>query len=114
MKLNKLIFISLHCIGKYGYVFSVNWRYEQKQILWLISQIPITKDFRGPTNKSNSFAVVYIITNLLHLDCSPIPSIIQFASGFQDKLGELGSCGRSLCRQLQSTGPVGTGTSASC
>jgi len=32
--------------------------------------------FRGPTNKSNSFVVVCNITNLLHLDCSPVPSIL--------------------------------------
>lgn len=59
----------------------------------------MTKGFRGPTNKSDSFAVVYIITNLLHLDCSPVPSILEFAPGFQDTLGAPGSCGRWLCRQ---------------
>ena len=74
----------------------------------------ITKGFRGLTNKSNGFAVVYIITNLLHLDCSPVPSILQFSLGFQDTICAPGSCGRWLCRQSQSTGPVGTGTSTSC
>ena len=72
------------------------------------------KPFRGPKNKTNSFAAVYNTTNLLHLDCSPVPSRLQFAPGFRDTLGAPGSCGRWLCRQLQSTGPVGTGTSASC